>query len=460
MRTKLIAAVASLALLSNSAIAQTASPTCTPPQETANGEKVFEFVTEQLASELLPELKSASWIAPVGTSGRGSWQARLEAKSGGSSCYGYAAIQDYATATNSLCRINDELNNPKPPASFSSLRPTSGTPAATVGYTYRATDGSFESRTSWLDRYQVGSLVYCPGGEASEIEDFHNQVWNLAKQAVAKLAAAPLKDISSSDFAEAIDYLAWHEIAGGYSDGTWRPEAAINRAEFTKIVVAAAKQPIEPGTELGELKFNDVEPAWYVPYLRVAVEEKYLAGYPDGTFRPAANVSVAEGLKIALSALAPDQVSPAKTGEAWYQPFVAAAKQQGWYLTDWTKFDQPLTRGQMAELIYRLRTETRSEHELPFVVLSPAVDGGRITISASQLPLAVSGRAAAGTKITVNKGYTLTSCCQAATEPSTWTYNLDTKWKNIGPGENNYELVATDPTGKEIGRAKLTVVVE
>ncbi|MCB9807667.1 S-layer homology domain-containing protein [Candidatus Peribacteria bacterium] len=75
-------------------------------------------------------------------------------------------------------------------------------------------------------------------------------------------------------------------IIGGYSDGSFKPEARINRAEFIKILTS---EPLVNATELAtcntkQLQFSDV-PAdvWYAPHLCVAVERGMISGYPDGT---------------------------------------------------------------------------------------------------------------------------------------------------------------------------------
>ena len=89
-------------------------------------------------------------------------------------------------------------------------------------------------------------------------------------------------------------------IVEGYEDGTFLPDAPINRAEALKILLKA--------TELEELeepfavqKFSDVpEGAWFAPYVKRLVEYAIVEGFEDGTFRPEQHITRAEASKILL----------------------------------------------------------------------------------------------------------------------------------------------------------------
>jgi hypothetical protein len=86
----------------------------------------------------------------------------------------------------------------------------------------------------------------------------------------------------------------------GYPDGNFRPGEAITRAEFTAVIVRASGVTVLPVALPEDLPFTDTkdEGAWYLPYLRIAVEKGYIEGYPDGTFRPNEPVSRAEAVKM------------------------------------------------------------------------------------------------------------------------------------------------------------------
>ena len=84
----------------------------------------------------------------------------------------------------------------------------------------------------------------------------------------------------------------------GYTDGTFRPEQPVSRAELVKLI--ASYFTVEGGTS----PFPDVPDGhWAAEVVSFAAEEGWVSGYPDGTFRPDAPVSRAEAVKILNHAL-------------------------------------------------------------------------------------------------------------------------------------------------------------
>jgi len=76
----------------------------------------------------------------------------------------------------------------------------------------------------------------------------------------------------------------------------------------------------------------------------------YIQGYADGTFKPNANITRAEFLKIVVTALRlpiPTAVAP---DSSWYAPYIVAATSDGIYQNDFTSgtMDTPITRQEMS----------------------------------------------------------------------------------------------------------------
>jgi hypothetical protein len=164
---------------------------------------------------------------------------------------------------------------------------------------------------------------------------------------------APFTDVHSNHpNVEAIAYVKSQGIVEGYSDGTYRPDATINRAEFVKILMGTR----EDDQRMCKIAaFSDVDQtAWYATYAHKARCNGLVQGYPDGTFRPANSINFVEAAKILMHAY-PFPYDEPQEGDPWYKGYVQAIASQGVIPLSITRFDQYITRGEMAEMIYRLQ---------------------------------------------------------------------------------------------------------
>lgn len=160
---------------------------------------------------------------------------------------------------------------------------------------------------------------------------------------------APFADVPPSHpHAKAITYMQVQGNVTGYPGGTYHPDQLVNRAEFTKLLMAATDRS---GT--GSHCFRDVADEWFAPPICRAKREGVIGGYVDGTFRPNAPIVFSEAAKIVSKLFAPP---PAIPKAPWYAPSVVALNLRGAIPDDLTALDQPLTRGQVSEMIFRLRS--------------------------------------------------------------------------------------------------------
>lgn len=96
----------------------------------------------------------------------------------------------------------------------------------------------------------------------------------------------------------------------GYPDGTVRPLGNILRCEAAAIM-ARVSEGYDPG-RVYPVAFLDVpERAWYRNELGYCVETGMITGYPDGTFRPMANIDRGEFAAIAARYLGLDNIGTA-----------------------------------------------------------------------------------------------------------------------------------------------------
>jgi hypothetical protein len=98
---------------------------------------------------------------------------------------------------------------------------------------------------------------------------------------------------------------------------------------------------------------SDISNHWSADSVRAAVTKGYVNGYEDGTFRPDREVSRAEFIKLASSAL---KLSISSNGDYWYSGYVKAAVEAG--IHKYEDFDSgdmntPITREEMARIIIR-----------------------------------------------------------------------------------------------------------
>jgi len=168
-------------------------------------------------------------------------------------------------------------------------------------------------------------------------------VW--ANAALAIFSDVPMQHPN----AKAIRFVQEQGIVGGYPDGTYRPQQPINRAEFIKILVFAILK--QDPTAQAESCFPDVENGvWFHAPVCYAKLMNIISGFPDGTFKPTQNISLAEAAKIVANSFK----LPVKSGEPWFQPFIDALQEKNAIPVTLQDPTQLLTRGEMAEIIYRI----------------------------------------------------------------------------------------------------------
>ena len=180
-----------------------------------------------------------------------------------------------------------------------------------------------------------------------------------------------LADVSSFDYGKAIEWMYEEGFVNGYRDGSFRPEACVNRAEFLKMLMLASGTNVEAYDN--RTWFYDVDyNAWYVKYLNAAVAKGVVRGYSDGSFRPNTCVSRAEAIKMASVELFGNQLRNSANyqrpydvyASSWYAPFVDFALSTNTVGRNHMRADGngstyfipegSMTRGEVAEMLYRM----------------------------------------------------------------------------------------------------------
>ena len=103
-------------------------------------------------------------------------------------------------------------------------------------------------------------------------------------------------DVSADKwYNNAVSTLCNMGVIGGYADGTFRPDAPISRAEFAKIAVSFTQNN---GSATYNY-FTDVKTTdWFAPYVTAAKDAGLIEGYSDGSFKPESKITRAEACAI------------------------------------------------------------------------------------------------------------------------------------------------------------------
>ena len=98
---------------------------------------------------------------------------------------------------------------------------------------------------------------------------------------------------ATSWYNTAVSTLSSMGIITGYPDGTFRPNAAITRAEFAAI---AAR--FDHDGDKTAAKFSDIANHWAKDEISIAYNNGWINGYPNGTFGPQRDITRAETMTL------------------------------------------------------------------------------------------------------------------------------------------------------------------
>jgi L-asparaginase len=128
--------------------------------------------------------------------------------------------------------------------------------------------------------------------------------------AASKIAA--LKDITGNWAKASIEKAVANGIVSGYTDGTFKPNQSLTRAEFTVMLMKALKLQGDGAS----LTFKDSNKIgkWAVNGISAAVKAGIVSGNIDGTFKPNAPITRSEMAVIIAKAMKYDVQAGSTTG--------------------------------------------------------------------------------------------------------------------------------------------------
>ncbi len=155
-----------------------------------------------------------------------------------------------------------------------------------------------------------------PTGHAPPVQSGQALTYTLACAVATPtpgLAPVRFSDVPTNNtFYPYVTCMVTHNIVSGYPDGTFRPNANMTRGQAAKIIVSAAG--LAEKIAASQQTFSDV-PATNTFWrsIEVAAMHGILTGYPDGTFRPNNNVTRGQLAKIAANAAGYTEVVTTQT---------------------------------------------------------------------------------------------------------------------------------------------------
>ena len=169
-----------------------------------------------------------------------------------------------------------------------------GSVAKTTEYTVGGVAVSTEkvNQPAYISGFPDGTFK--PGKEVTRAEAvrmFVKLVNNGAE--LPKNPTTSFKDANNAWYSDEINYAVAKGFIKGYSDGTFKPNQAITRAEFAQMISTFVKNGY-PGTG----SFKDVKGHWASDAISALYGNKNIKGYSDGTFKPDQKLTRAEAVTI------------------------------------------------------------------------------------------------------------------------------------------------------------------
>ncbi len=130
----------------------------------------------------------------------------------------------------------------------------------------------------------------------------------LTLTATTGIFAAVPADVKGQSYEEAVSVLVEKGIITGDTDGNFHPDAELTRAQACVIIVKSMNAPAievigtatQPVVKSG---FKDMSGyGWAEGYIKYAVDNNVVKGYPDGTFKPGSKVTMNELITMVLRA--------------------------------------------------------------------------------------------------------------------------------------------------------------
>ena len=167
-------------------------------------------------------------------------------------------------------------------------------------------------------------------------------------------AGAAFTDSADIKATEAVDTLTALGVIDGYTDGSFKPNGTVTRAEMAKMIFllwnggksdASAYQSMNSA-------FADTKNHWAAGYVNFCASNHIIAGKSASTFAPNATVTGQEAAKMLLVVAGYDPAKAGLTGPQWAQNTMSYAGLAGLFDDVDAPVEQALPRQYAAQMLY------------------------------------------------------------------------------------------------------------
>ena len=168
-------------------------------------------------------------------------------------------------------------------------------------------------------------------------------------------------DITDPETARNVEVLRMMGVIDGVTATTFEPNGTLTRAQFCKMAVEALGKSDQAVIYQNYTIFPDVKAGfWAAGYINLAVrgEDKFIAGFPDGTFQPNSTITYGQAVTVLMRLLG---YKDEDVGVVWPDGYLSSAASIG--LTEGMNLSgsDTVTRAQAAKLFVNLLNTNKKD---------------------------------------------------------------------------------------------------
>ena len=188
--------------------------------------------------------------------------------------------------------------------------------------------------------------------------------------AFTMFAGAAFTDQADIESSDAVDTLVALGVIEGYTDGSFRPETTVTRAEMAKMIYTILNGGNDDASAYENLptSFTDLTEDWYKGYVKYLQNSDIIAGTSATTFAPNETVTGVEAAKMMLVAAGYTPDKAGLTGLSWRVNTMRYANANSLFADVNCDINSGLPRQYAAQILY-------NSLDMENVVYSKDIDG-------------------------------------------------------------------------------------